>query len=66
MTKFNFTYYGWDPSYGDFDQCDINIIANSEAEAREQLTEMVKKNRLFPKYGFHLVGINDKAISETV
>jgi hypothetical protein len=64
MKTFNFTYYGWEPSYRDFDQCDIDITANTEAEAREQLEEMVRKNQLFPKYNFHLVGINGQSLKE--
>ena len=64
MKTFNFTYYGWEPSYGDFDQCDIDITTNTEAEAREQLEEMVRKNQLFPKYNFHLVGIDGQSLKE--
>ena len=64
MKTFNFTYYGWEPSYGDFYQCDVDVTANTEAEAREKLEEMVKNKRLFPKYNFHLVGINGVSLKE--
>lgn len=37
--RYNFTWYGWVPSYGDFDQDWMEIKAKSDAEAIEKLSE---------------------------
>ena len=37
--KYNFTWYGWVPSYGDFDQDWMEVKAKSDAEAIEKLSE---------------------------
>lgn len=35
LKKFEFSYYGWLPSYGDFDQEWETILANSKEEAEK-------------------------------
>ena len=40
MNTYTFTYYGWIPSYGDFDQEWFDIKANSLVEAQEEVNKM--------------------------
>lgn len=42
MKKYLFDYYGFIPSYGDFDQNWIEIEANSEEEAWEKFNKSVR------------------------
>jgi len=42
MKTYNFVYYGYIPSYRDFDQSDIDIEANNDAEAWKKFHEKVK------------------------
>lgn len=37
--KYNFTWYGWVPSYGDFDQDWMEVSAKSDKEAIEKLSD---------------------------
>jgi hypothetical protein len=47
LKEFEFSYYGWLPSYGDFDQEWETIHAHSEEEA----TKMFYSTKRWIKYG---------------
>jgi len=42
MKKFEISYYGWIPLYGDFDGDEIEIEAESEADAWNEFNTRVK------------------------
>lgn len=54
MNTYTFTYYGWIPSYGDFDQEWFDVKADTE----EQAWEKVKLMKLFAKSGPELESVN--------
>jgi hypothetical protein len=63
MKKYTFCYYGWLPYYEDFDVDWVDVEATSEEEARENLAQMVKDKKLFPKGDFGLEAINGIEVS---
>lgn len=42
LNSYHFDYYGWIPSYRDFDQSDITIEAENETEAWNQFNKKVR------------------------
>ena len=59
MKKYQVEYYGWIPSYRDFDSDDFIVEATSLKEAKEK-AEATGKLR-FAKYEPHIYEIKDKS-----
>jgi len=62
LNEYTFTYYGFIPSYGDFDQEWITIRAKNYVEALNLLKN--KKNVIYTKYKPVLESVNGVQVTE--